>query len=240
MSDQSNHEPHGLAAMNGWWVGAGFFILLVIFGVAYVIIWGGPTAAPSPAAAPGTASTSTAAPTGDSGTAAPSGDQQALTAAPEAKWALFHSLPLPVSATAGPHTQQGPLWSGYAHTATGALLAASYLAYGADGPEAVSVLKTQAVDGPIARAYITKFTASPIASVPPGVPTVAGFRFVSYTPNAARIELLLLGAPNISYSMPVDVTWQDRDWRINLETAAGLPQTMKIDGPAGFIPWSAE
>jgi hypothetical protein len=239
MSDQSNPEPRGLAAMNGWWAASGFIILLVVLGVGYVLIWGGPTATPAPAA-PGTASTGTTAPSGNSGAAALTEDQQALSNAPKTTWALFHNLALPVSATAGPSAQKGPLWSGYTHTATGALLAATYLAYSTDGPDAVSVLKSQAVDGPIARAYIAQFTATPRANMPSGVPNVAGFRFVSYTPTAARIELLLLASTNDSYSSPVDLTWQDGDWKINLESAGSVPQIVKIDGPAGFIPWSAQ
>jgi len=233
MSDQTNSpEPRGLTAMNGWWAASGFVILLVILGVVAVLIWGGND--PAPASKPG--ATSTSAPSGES---APSGDQAALTSAPETTWDSFHGIALPVSATAGPSTQDGPLWSGYTHTATGALMAATYLIGGTDGPEAATVMKTHSVDGPAARAYIAEVTASPKVAEPGTTPAIGGFRFVSYTPKAAKVELLLLAAPNITMSIPVDVVWQDGDWKIDFEQSGGQPHAATIGGTSGFILWSA-
>lgn len=239
MSDQNSPEPRGLMALNGWWAASGFVILLVILGVVYILVWGTGND-PEPAAQPG-ATSSSSTPSTDTDEP-PTDDQEPLTAAPEATtWESFHGvINLPVSASAGPSTQDGPIWSGWSRTATGALMAATYLAAGSDGPEAATVMETHSIDGPAARAYIAKVTAAPPRDIKPGTTAaVGGFRFVTYSPDAAKVELLMVG-PGVSFSLPVDLTWQDGDWRINFEPAGGKPIITEIGGPSGFIPWSAE
>jgi hypothetical protein len=238
MSDQTNSpEPRGLTAMNGWWAASGFVILLVILGVVAVLIWGGND--PAPTSQP--AATSTSAPSKDGEESVPTNDQEALSSAPKTTtWQSFHGLiTLPVSASAGPSTQDGPLWSGWSRTATGALMAATYLVAGTDGPEAATVMKTHSIDGPAAQAYIAKVTASPKVSEPGTTPVIGGFRFVTYTPDAAKVELLLLG-PDVALSMPVDLVWQDGDWKIDFEPAGEQPRAVEIGGTSGFVLWSAE
>ncbi|WP_298461183.1 hypothetical protein [uncultured Cellulomonas sp.] len=231
MTEQSRG---GLVSMNGWWAASGLFILLVIVGVAVVLL-GGPDPQPS-----------TAAPTPPTPSSAPSTSAQPeepadapLTAAPETEWDLFYDVALPTSPTAGPSNQDGRLWSGWAHSPEGALAAAAYLVFATDAPEAATVVEGQAVPGTQAQAYLNQLSLTPPSEPTPGTtPAIGGFRFVDYSDTAARIELLLV-ANDSAASIPVDLAWQDGDWKIDLETSGGIPRVTRIDGTSGFIPWSA-
>lgn len=230
---ESTSPNRGLGSMNGWWAASGLLILLVIIGVVAVLIWGPSDSAP---AAPPSASAPTSAPAGQD-PAPQDKDQKVLTAAPSSDWDLLYGLALPTAAGVGPSAKDGTLWSGWAHTATGALMAAAYLVAATDSPDALTVMKQHAIDGPAARAYINQLSITPKTIDPTTTPALGGFRFRSYTPESARVEFVYV-ANNFAASLPVNLTWEGGDWKIDFEVG-GEPTVTRLAGTAGFIPWSA-
>ena len=232
MSDQSRG---GLASMNAWWAASGLLILLVVVGVV-VVIFGGRDPEPSTAApAP---PVTTAAPAQPSPTD-PEAGETPLMQAPDTEWDLLYDIAVPTSPTDGPALQDGRIWSGWERSPDGALMAASYLAVMVGAPEAAAVIERQAVPGTQAQAYLNQLSVAPPSKPTPGLtPTIAGFRFVDYSDDAARVELLLV-ASDFAASIPVDVAWHDGDWKIDLEASGGAPRVTRLDGTSGFIPWSA-
>lgn len=233
MNDSESTTPRGLTAMNGWWAASGLIILLVVIGLIAVLIWGdSPSAEHNSGPTPGPTSTSPATPAPDNGT------QSALTTAPIAAWAFYYDLQLPVSRTDGPRQRDQGLWSGYTRTPAGALLAAAYLVTATDGPDAATIMRRQSVPGPAASAYLQQVIATPKGVEPGTSPAIGGFRFISYSPAAASVELLLV-APGFNAALPVDVKWQDEDWKIDFERTGGQPEVSRVTGTSGFVPWGA-
>jgi hypothetical protein len=222
----------GLTSMNGWWAASGLLIVLVVVGVVVVIFTGGDHT-------PSTAPPTTAPTTVQSRVPDTTGNDEPLMSAPPTEWELFYDIALPTSPTAGPAVQEGRLWSGYEHSPEGALMAAAYLLVATDTPEASTVVERQMVKGPAAQAYVNQLSVSPPQTPVPGTtPAFGGFRFVTYTASDARVEFVAL-ADGHAATIPVDVTWQDGDWKINLETSGGQPVLTRANSAAGFIPWSA-
>lgn len=235
MSDsQPARTGGGLTAMNGYWAASALFIVFVIVGVVVVILTGGPDPATAPAPMPTTTSGVPTAPA----TADADADAEQLMSAPPTEWQLFYDVALPTSPTAGPAVQDGRLWSGYERTPEGALMAAAYLLAATDAPEAATVMERQVVAGPAATAYENELSVSPPQPPTPGMtPVLAGFRFANYSDDEARVEFVFT-AQEAAASIPVALTWQDGDWKMNFEQTGGQPALTPIQSTAGFVLWS--
>jgi hypothetical protein len=247
-SEPRGSEPHGLTAMNGWWAASGLLILLVVFGVVAVIIWGGN--GQTQAAAPALPAPSNSAAAGGGVTV----DQMIPTTAPSGvTWDLYRGVALPISAVDGPSRRAGGIWSGYAQTPTGALLAASYLAYATTGPDAVAVLAQRTIPSPAQAAALVTAEATPYPAFNPGdTGAISGFSFAdvpqslsatavpqlpSYSREAATIQVAGSGVGINMYST-VALRWVDGDWKLDLR--AGFPIPGKgVPSLTGFVPWGA-
>jgi hypothetical protein len=187
-------------------------------GVALLLARGGPAASH---AAPG-------------GSAAPS---PAGTTVPQAgltglRWSDYHGVQLPSSAVAGPRDTSGGLASGYADSPLGALLAAVNIAVRANaqwGPGIFGPTIRDQVTGPDAAALLagcqTAYDqASPAAQVTGGQPlgnvavTEEAFRWVSYTPTDATVDLVSAGPDSQGGTamavIQIQVTWDGPDWKV--------------------------
>jgi hypothetical protein len=230
--------------MNGWWAASGFLILLVVLGVAYVLIWGdnSPTAAVAPSpTAPGASTVTTP------HESVPDSGQRALTAAPgDVTWEVYQGLSAPVSARSGPTSRTDGVWSGYAHNPTGALLAAAYFSYAANGPDAPAVLSRRTVQGPKQKAALAQATATPRAAFEPGVaPAIAGFLFRG-TYSAESVTIWIgVRSQDITPYVVVPLRWVDGDWQLDLSSVDSTPVNALPGTPAaslpglGFVSWGA-
>lgn len=162
-------------------------------------------------------------------------------------WSLFDGVALPSSATAGPTRTDGAVHAGYAHTPEGALIAdvqiaVRYLATAGSGWR--GILAQQIVPGPGVEAYTKARTAAGLGNVDhvdtAGVGQVVGFRFVTYTPSVAVIQIVVRFPSTGQYQVATNtVDWLDGDWKLQLlpdGSSASTQQT--VSSLAGFTPWS--
>lgn len=168
----------------------------------------------------------------------PSGQSPAPSSADDVTWVDRQGTPLPVSASAGPTGQDGPLDIGYADTDLGAVLAAVHISYAA-GPSAGSATFRPALEeqvtGPARRALsvaVEKDYAEARVAVglrdgqplPAGDATLLGYRVEQLPQSNRHVQLVLtaVDADGASQTFSVDVvmTRQDGDWRL-LAPSAG-------------------
>lgn len=162
-------------------------------------------------------------------------------------WSLFDGVALPSSATAGPTRTDGAVHAGYAHTPEGALIAdvqiaVRYLATPGSGWR--DILAQQIVPGPGVEAYTKARTAAGLGNAnhvgTAGVGQVVGFRFVTYTPSVAVIQIVVRFPSTGQYQVATNtVDWLDGDWKLQLLPDGSSASTQQaVNSLAGFTPWS--
>ena len=157
------------------------------------------------------------------------GTASVAAAAQNLRWTRFHGIELPASAPAGPHHTSGGLASGFADTPGGALLAAVNIAVRTAsewGPAIFRPTIASQVTGPAAaellRADIRSYAQARRSSAGPSSHQAAAseeaYRFLSYAPGAAAIDLVTSG-PGTDGTPILEVTllrviWRRGDWRL--------------------------
>jgi hypothetical protein len=148
------------------------------------------------------------------------------------RWSDYHGVRLPSSPAAGPRDTSGGLASGYSDTPPGALLAALNIAVRASaqwGPGIFGPTIRDQVAGPDAAALLAGCQsaydqAAQAAHVTAGQPlgdafvTEEAFRWVSYTPATATVDLVSAGpgsgGATVRAVTQVQVTWDGADWKV--------------------------
>jgi hypothetical protein len=229
-------------------IAAGLVAVVILLGAGAVALSGGgnspsarPTAGPvasTPATPPAAAPAAGVNPEATAATA----DEGPLLTAPKVDWQLFAGVPLPYSKIAGPTRVEGPVYSGYERSQTGALIAAvqlgnRYLLTPGDGWR--EVLERQVLPG-TGRDVFARGRATVEADDPPGTyGQPAGFRFVAFTPDVASIQLVtrfpMTGNLQV---VTVTVKWAASDWRLELQPDGGSsPTAQAVADLDGFVVW---
>ena len=188
------------------------------------------TARPSPSpAAPGRQASSASAAGIAAGRAQPRLPRVSLQGL---RWSEFYGIELPFSVQAGPHDTRGGLAAGFAHSPLGALLAAVNVGVRANaqwGPAIFGPEIRGHVTGPGAAALLAGCQAAydqaaQAAGVTGGQPlgtvqvTEQAFRWVTYTPAAAIIELVSAGpgpqGTTVRASTQIQAVWAGGDWKV--------------------------
>jgi hypothetical protein len=148
------------------------------------------------------------------------------------RWSDYHGVRLPSSPAAGPRDTSGGLASGYSDTPLGALLAALNIAVRANaqwGPGIFGPTIRDQMTGPDAAALLAGCQsayaqASQAAHIIGGAllgdayVTEEAFRWVSYTPADATVDLVSAGPGSqgvtVRAATQVQVTWGGADWKV--------------------------
>jgi hypothetical protein len=148
------------------------------------------------------------------------------------RWSGFYGVELPVSAQAGPSGTSGGVATGFAHTPLGALLAAVNIGVRANaqwGPRIFTTVIRGQVTGPDAAALLASCQAAydqaaQSAGVTRGQPlgtvdvTEQAFRWITYTPAAAILDLAVAGpgagGATVRASVQMQVVWDGGDWKV--------------------------
>lgn len=226
-------------------IAAGVVVVVILVGAGAVALSGGASPSARPAAGPvATAGPAPSlAPSVDL-TPAPTAavDEGPLLVAPTVDWQLVAGVPLPYSKTAGPLKVNGPVYSDYQRSQTGALIAAvqlgnRYLLTPGNGWR--EVLQQQVLPG-VGREVFARNRATVDAAEPPGsYGQSAGFRFVAFTLDVASIQLVSR-FPTTGNLQVVTVTvkWADGDWRLQLQPDGGSsPTAQAVRDLDGFVVW---
>jgi hypothetical protein len=209
-------------------------LMLPAAALAIVILGGGVAfarSADTPAPS-GPAATATAGAAGTAGAGSPGRPQVPRVSLASVRWSDFYGVELPVSAQAGPRELSGGTAAGFARTPLGALLAAVNIAVRANaqwGPRIFTPVIRGQVTGPDAAALLAGCQAAydqaaPSAGVTGGQPlgtvqvTEQAFRWVTYTPAAAIIELVSAGpgpqGTTVRASTQIQAVWAGGDWKV--------------------------
>lgn len=226
------------------WTGVVAAAVLLIMLLAVLTWWRGHGDAAPPAAAP-----AAVVPTGSStvpGVKTGDGDQAIPASAPkDVTWQVWHAIALPFSASAGPSHVDGQVAAGFAHTPAGALIAyaqASSRFIAATDPGWQDVYTTMLAPGPGRDENIQARTRLHLTGTPaPGTfAQFAGFRFISYAPTDAVIQIASKNPNATTYvAVVAHMTWLDGDWKLVLP-AADAPGTKQVLASLdGYVPWGS-
>lgn len=165
---------------------------------------------------------------------------------PGVRWEAVGPVQLPFSATAGPCTVTASTATGYAHTPTGAVIAAAQITgrlnvSAAGESAALKTAKEQVLPGPardLLIADLQRDDGDPLTEDEVG--RVAAFAVASYSSDTAVINLALKGSAVAAQYvvLPTTVRWEGGDWRLvappggSWQGSASVTSTLN-----GYIEW---
>lgn len=227
-------------------VSAGFLLVIVLLAVLVVLTTGGEDGAETAAAPAPSAPAHSATPTADDGACPALKDT--TTALPDlapkgVTWELFRTMALPSSKASGPAVIEGDVARCYAHTPTGALLAAAQISTrSALAEDWQTVMKRQAYGDALGELMKKRAAAEKKAPAPDPEPgelgQLAGFRFVTYSKTFAVIELVTrFNQPEFLQVSTVTLRWSPKadDWQYEVSHAHAQPKS--VDSLAGYVKW---
>jgi hypothetical protein len=203
-------------------------VAAILLGTGLVFALSGrPPASRNPAAT----ATAPASPAGTAGPGSRGRPRVLRVSLASVRWSGFYGVELPVSAQAGPHDTRGSVATGFAHSPLGALLAAVNIGVRANaqwGPLIFTAVIRGQVTGPDAAALLASCQAAydqaaQSAGVTGGQPlgtvdvTEQAFRWITYTPAAAILDLVSAGpgdgGATVRASVQMQVVWDGGDWK---------------------------
>jgi len=159
---------------------------------------------------------------------------------PDLRWKSIGPVLVPTSATEGPASYDGPVWTCYAHTPIGAVLAAYDIFAALASPDWRTVADHEVVPGQGQQAFIQAGDQQTYQAPAPGeIAPAVGFEVLSYTPQQATIEALADAGEDYQADERT-VAWIDGDWKMVLTSdGASGPDTQLITSADGFVLWGS-
>ncbi|MCT2178129.1 hypothetical protein M3F63_10740 [Brachybacterium muris] len=150
-------------------------------------------------------------------------------------WEDVVGLEVPVSTEHGPQQQDGALWTGYEHSAEGAVLAAHYV-FAAQG-NVPGYAEQWIPEGEKRDDVLAHEQEDPVPV--PGM-VIAGFRNVTYTDDQAVVDIATHmpeteERPELSYTR-IKLIWDGEKWQLDPTPQAGSPN-QQIGNLDGFVGW---
>ncbi|WDM12001.1 hypothetical protein J3S85_10920 [Streptomyces lavenduligriseus] len=232
----------------GWIVSAGFLLaLLALAGV--VIATGDDDTGPGDAMKQPTPASSEPSKSSGGQDERPAGcrtddsDQEKPTAAPsDFTWKANGTGLVPVSRTAGPLKFDGPVWSCFAHTPQGAVMAAHAITDHLSYKGWREVVEKQVVPGPGRDALIasrSKEEDKPLSGKP-DAGGYAAYTVLSYNKSETTLMMVLRGPGTTYAATSINMKWHAGDWKLAPEPDGTIYQGMsRVAGTKGFITWEA-
>ncbi|BFU43970.1 hypothetical protein [Krasilnikovia sp. MM14-A1004] len=225
----------------GWQLSAGFLAVVLVFGVFAAL---GRHAEPrgaaetAPMVGPLTESLNPGR-TRPDGCDTDDSDQSPPTEPPgDVTWRPLNGGSVPVSASAGPLRDDGPVLWCFAHTPRGAVLAATVIPRQLSGPRWRAVVAQQVVPGNPRDMF-----AAMRASIPDTPPqyiarTLAGFLLQDYSPEQATVRLLIKDGQGQYTRVDYTMAFAGGDWKIQPLSGGDLYSAeAPVPDPAGFVMW---
>ncbi|KAB1141753.1 hypothetical protein F7R91_31605 [Streptomyces luteolifulvus] len=162
------------------------------------------------------------------------------TAAPtEVRWQKLVAIMVPTSPSAGPLRTEATMWWCFAHTPTGAVLAAHIIPVELSGAAWRMVAEQQVVPGEPRDAFVTiKARADETNPEESAIGRFVGFSLASYSGDSATVRLLVTNPTGGYLSTSVSVRWREGDWKVALRHDGSLYSSVKRTAdPDGFVMW---
>jgi hypothetical protein len=218
---------------------SGMFVLaLLVAGIAFLVLHNGnsrnhataPRSTPTPGG--GTASTTPSGST--SGCTLPAGSQRTPSTAPPdgTTWQQVGSMQTPQApSTLGPQRTTGVWNTCFAHSPSGALLAAFNLWAEGTAASPTAVAKHLAVGAPSNLGNNERLDSG-------GPVQFAGYKYESYTPSSARMLVVIRGPQGKLGAAATTMRWVGDDWRYVFPPSGQLAFQV-IPDLSGYVTWSA-
>lgn len=154
-------------------------------------------------------------------------------------WRLYDTVALPFSAQAGPTQINGDVARCYAHSPTGALLAAVQIAVRYSlAANWQAVIAQQVMPGTGRNVYADQRNGAGITIQPGEFGQIAGFQFVTYTGALAVVQIVVQLPSGEMQTTTMTVQWSGGDWRLQLQPDGSPgPNVQQVASLTGFIPW---
>jgi len=201
----------------------------------------------NPAAAPATTGPGTTASEPTSGPAAAAATPPTA-APPGVTWTLVGQSAVPASASEGPTRMAGCVASGFAHTPTGALIAAAqistrsgYYAGRSCWEPTITGQFTASADRDTLLTLLKDADAKGQPGAAPGeLAQIVAFRFMSYTADTAVVGLIRRNPQGRLAQTTLTLTWADDDWKLVAPPGGQWPAlTTTVTSLTGSVPWGA-
>lgn len=217
--------------------------VLVLAAVAAVVLTtgGGSQRLPSASgtARPRTAKTPTASPAPAACRTAP--PSSAIPASPprDLAWRNIGAILVPTSKSEGPTRYAGAIWSCFAHTPTGAVLASYDILAALTSPQWKAAAEQEILPGPGQQAFIKAGEQQTYQAPKPGsIAQPVGFQVVSYTPSSATISALSEDGTSQYQAIQTTVAWSGGDWKLVVTPDGSTgPDPQVVSSAAGFVLW---
>jgi hypothetical protein len=221
---------------------AGFLALILVVGIVLTTIGVFDDDKPNSAAPPAPSASSTPTNPAASLCGLPGHDTSgALGTAPKGTtWELVSNFAAPATATAGPaKTDESGVRYCYAHTKEGAVIAAANIFTWGAVKDEQAIADHVIASGPGRTAAVAKGD-DPNAGTDTNEERfqIAGFRLLSYDDDSAMVDVALRGANGSAWHMPVELVWEQADWRVRLLPDGSLQQGQALPDLTGYVPWS--
>jgi hypothetical protein len=238
MSDKpSTPEERSPWSRPGVLLSGAFLIALALLGIVLAATGGGKHSRPeqSPSAgvptSPSPAGSTTVA---VGGCDLPAGSQAIPWSSPPAtRWGTVGSMQVPQNPSVyGPQYTRGVYATCFAHDPAGALLAAiNVYAESTTGVPASEVMRRYAVGAPADLGSNSGIDNS-------GPVQLAGYRYDSYTGQAAEVTIVIQGAQGRLLAVVTSMQWHGGDWKY-VFPAGGQPSYQALADLSGYVSWSA-
>lgn len=170
------------------------------------------------------------------------------TTAPQGvRWELVGPLPAPFSDTAGPTQVTDTTASGFTHTPEGALIAAAQIlvrvSLGREYWE--PTIKGQLVPSQDRDQLLAQMATVDSSQVDPGaLSRIAGFQYLSYTPDTAVIGLVMrapsAGSPQY-HVLSLTLLWRDGDWQMQAPPGGAWVSVNRVTSDlTGVVEWGPQ
>ncbi|MFJ6464631.1 hypothetical protein ACIQM0_26985 [Streptomyces sp. NPDC091387] len=227
-----------------WRLSAGFIGVVVVVGVIGTLTSGhsDTTHRATTAASVGPLSDTSATKGGrprDCRTDDSAGDVLPTSVPKDVSWQTLGISRVPVSASAGPTRTDGDLWWCFAHTPTGAALAAHIIPSQMSGPGWRTVTKRQVVEGNGRKMF--EFIRSTVQDTDGesgrAEASYAGFSVTSYKSTAATVKLLLKSDEGSAETV-IRLRWSGGDWKVVPDANGGMHSPLaSVQSTNGFLLW---
>jgi len=160
--------------------------------------------------------------------------------APAAQWSLVGTIAAPTVQGQGPGLiEDDGFRSCFAHTPTGAVVAAANLAaMGSYAPLRPRFNREAIAPGPGRDAALAQQFSQGAST---GVRyEFAGFRLLRYTPEQADVDLALRTITGSTFAATIYLAWAEGDWKARLaDDGSDLSEVSPVSSLVGYIPWGA-
>ncbi|GAB7046242.1 hypothetical protein [Catenuloplanes indicus] len=232
MGSRFETDPTPYWRQRGWLVPAVLFAVLLLTGAGLLVLRDGPRVAPRTTGPVLVDGRPDGCRTDDSQQDAPVGPPADLT------WRELNGARVPLSASSGPVRTDGALLWCFAHTPTGAVMAAHVIPRQLSGRDWRAVVERQVEPGPGREVFVAMRSSIHDSPVMGTAVLVTGFALVVYTAERAIVRVLVRLAGFGDAAADYRLAWLDGDWKLVPSGGGELYTPLTpVNTSAGFILW---